>query len=159
MIRTTSSLILAALLVLTTLGAWAIDPLPYRDAAEEARFRALTAELRCVMCQNQSLADSNAGIANDLRREVLDLMHQGKTDQEIKDFLVERYTDFVLYRPPMRPDTLLLWLTPGVVLLAGLITVVLIIRKRAAGMDADAQAKPGTDNPDASRRDPNDEEW
>ncbi|MCB1552424.1 MAG: cytochrome c-type biogenesis protein CcmH [Xanthomonadales bacterium] len=118
--------------VLIAAPAWSIEPLSFRDAAEETRFRALTAELRCVMCQNQSLADSNAMIASDLRREVLDLMHQGKTDQEIKDFLVERYTDFVLYRPPVRSDTLLLWLGPGAVLLAGLAAVILIVRRRAA---------------------------
>ena len=80
--------------------------MPFRDAQEEARFRTLAAELRCVMCQNQSLADSNAPIAQDLRREVLDLMQSGKSDDEIKAFLTERYTDFVLYRPPMRGSTL-----------------------------------------------------
>ncbi len=122
------------LLLLSSGAALAIDPLPFRDAAEEERFRALTAELRCVMCQNQSLADSNAGIAGDLRREVLDLMQSGKTDDEIKAFLVERYTDFVLYNPPMRPDTLLLWLGPGVILLTGAIAVVVIIRRRAAAL-------------------------
>ena len=76
--------------------------MPFRDAAEEARFRALAAELRCVMCQNQSLADSSAPIARDLRNEVLELMQQGKSDDEIKAFLTERYSDFVLYRPPLR---------------------------------------------------------
>ncbi|MCK7595194.1 cytochrome c-type biogenesis protein [Pseudomarimonas salicorniae] len=121
------------LLLLSPL-ALAIDPLPFRDAAEEERFRQLTAELRCVMCQNQSLADSNAMIAQDLRREVLDLMHAGKSNEEIKAFLVERYTDFVLYNPPVRSDTLMLWLGPGVVLLAGLVAVTVIIRRRAAAL-------------------------
>lgn len=135
------------LLVLLALAgvAQAIDPLPFRDAAEESRFRALTAELRCVMCQNQSLADSNAGIAADLRREVLDLMHAGKTDDEIKSFLVERYTDFVLYNPPLRSDTLLLWLGPAAVLGIGLIAVVLIIRRRSAALSGGATRK--TDAP------------
>ncbi len=136
MIRRLRLLLCTALLLTSAGTALAIDPLPFRDAAEEARFRLLTAELRCVMCQNQSLADSNAGIAVDLRREVLSMMQAGKSNQEIKDFLVERYTDFVLYNPPMRADTLLLWLGPGVVLLGGLIAVVVIIRRRGAAFRA-----------------------
>lgn len=144
--------LLALLLALAAGHSLAIEPLPYRDAAEEARFRALIAELRCVMCQSQSLADSNSMIAVDLRREVLDLMQQGKTDAEIKDFLVERYTDFVLYRPPMRPDTLLLWFGPGVVLLAGLVAVVVIVRRRSAAL-AKGDSRSTSDN------DPNSEEW
>src|SRR5690606_32160827 len=74
-------------------------PLAFTDAAEESRFHALTSELRCVMCQNQSLADSNAQIAHDMRREVLALMRQGRSDAEIKQHLVQRYGEFVLYRP------------------------------------------------------------
>jgi cytochrome c-type biogenesis protein CcmH len=128
-------LLVGILLLLAAAVAQGIDPLPFRDPAEEERFRQLTAELRCVMCQNQSLADSNAGIAGDLRREVLDLMHAGKSDQEIKSFLVERYTEFVLYDPPMRADTLLLWAGPAVVLLGGLVAVVMIIRRRSAALD------------------------
>ena len=88
------TLLLLALLVAPLLCiAQVSDPTPlqFRDAAEETRFHQLTSELRCVMCQNQSLADSNAQIAHDLRREVLDLMNQGKSDAEIKRFLVERY--------------------------------------------------------------------
>jgi cytochrome c-type biogenesis protein CcmH len=143
-------LLLALLLALAAGGALALEPLPFRDAAEEARYRTLIAELRCVMCQSQSLADSNSMIAADLRREVLDLMQQGKTDAEIKDFLVARYTDFVLYRPPLRADTLMLWLGPGVVLLAGAIAVVVVIRRRAAAFKADQ--RPPADAP-------NSEDW
>ena len=142
--------LLALLLALAAGPAFAIEPLPYRDAAEEARFRALIAELRCVMCQGQSLADSNSMIAIDLRREVLDLMQKGKTDAEIKDFLVERYTDFVLYRPPMRPNTYLLWFGPGIVLLGGLVAVVVIVRRRSAAL---AKGEP------RDTADPNSEEW
>jgi cytochrome c-type biogenesis protein CcmH len=109
----------------------AIDPLPFKDAAEEARFRALAAELRCVLCQNQSLADSNAAIAQDLRKEVFGLMREGKSDEEIKTFLTERYTDFVLYKPRMEPRTWLIWFGPAAVLLAGAITVIVIVRRRA----------------------------
>lgn len=138
--------ILAGLVgLLISLSALAIDPLPFRDQAEEDRFRKLAAELRCVMCQNQSLADSNAMIAQDLRREVFQLMQSGKTDQEIKDFLAERYTDFVLYNPPLDARNALLWLSPVALLLIGGITVFVIVRKRSAALKDPA--------PD------NDEEW
>lgn len=121
-----------ALALLLFAGAVAaVDPMPFRDAAEEARFRALAAELRCVMCQNQSLADSNAPIARDLRREVFDLMRAGKSDDEIKAFLVERYTDFVLYKPPLNDRTWWLWFAPPLILLAGAVTVTVIVRRRA----------------------------
>ena len=108
------------------------QPLEFRDRAEERRFHELTLELRCVMCQNQSLADSDAPIAHDLRREVFNLMREGRSDAEIKDFLVARYGEFVLYRPQFGGATLLLWLAPAVVLLAGVAVVVVVVRTRAA---------------------------
>ncbi|MCC8361754.1 cytochrome c-type biogenesis protein CcmH [Lysobacter sp. A6] len=108
-----------------------VAPLQFQDKAEEARFHALVAELRCVMCQNQSLADSNAQIAYDLRREVLDLMREGRSDAEIKEFLVARYGEFVLYRPRMEATTWLLWLGPALLLLAGGFVIARIVRKRA----------------------------
>ena len=106
-------------------------PLAFTSSAEEARFHRLATELRCVMCQNQSLADSNAQIARDLRREVLDLMRQGKSDREIKDFLVARYGEFVLYRPQVESTTWLLWFGPALVLLAGGFIVASVVRRRA----------------------------
>ena len=106
-------------------------PPEFSSAAEEQRFHALAAELRCVMCQNQSLADSNALIARDLRREVLELMRQGKSDREIKEFLVARYGEFVLYRPQVESKTWLLWFGPVLVLLAGGFLVAGIVRRRA----------------------------
>ncbi len=118
------------------------SPLPFRDAAEEARFHALAAELRCVQCQNQSLADSNARIAQDLRREVLVLMQQGHSDAQIKQFLVERYGQFVLYRPQLESGTWLLWFGPGLVLIAGALVLVRVVRRRArqvAPQDMDEQ--------------------
>ena len=108
-----------------------VAPLQFENAAEEKRFHALVSELRCVMCQNQSLADSNAQIAFDLRREVLDLMLEGKSDAEIKEFLVARYGEFVLYRPRMETTTYLLWLGPVLLLLIGGVVVARIIRSRA----------------------------
>ncbi|WP_028919017.1 cytochrome c-type biogenesis protein [Pseudoxanthomonas suwonensis] len=106
-------------------------PLQFADAAEEARFHALTSELRCVMCQNQSLADSNAQIAQDMRREVLALMRQGRSDAEIKQFLVDRYGEFVLYRPEVGAHTWLLWFGPGLVLMLGAGVVWHVVRRRA----------------------------
>lgn len=132
----------AALLCLTAClllagTARALDPIEYRSAAEEARFKALAAELRCVMCQNQSIADSNAPIAHDLRLEVLRLMREGRSDAEIKQYLVERYTDFVLYQPPLHAGTWLLWAGPFLLLLAGAaVTAVVIRRKQRQPADA-----------------------
>ena len=106
-------------------------PLQFQDAAEEARFHALAAELRCVMCQNQSLADSDAPIAHDLRREVFNLMREGRSDAEIKTFLVERYGEFVLYRPQVETATWLLWFGPALLVLVGGVVVARIVRRRA----------------------------
>ena len=106
-------------------------PLQFSSTAEQERFQRLTAELRCVMCQNQSLADSDAQIAHDLRREVLGLMQQGRTDAQVKQFLVERYGEFVLYRPQVSSATWLLWFGPGVLLLAGALVVWRIIASRS----------------------------
>ena len=123
-------------------GLAAMDPTEYRSAEEEQRFRSLAAELRCVMCQNQSLADSNAMIAKDLRLELLSLIREGKSDDEIKQFMVTRYTDFVLYEPPMRPGTWLLWFGPFLILGVGVLAIVIIIKKRSAALPN----KPAADN-------------
>src|SRR5690349_24173939 len=99
--------------------AFAIDPLPFKDHAQELRFQALTKQLRCLVCQNESLADSNAPLAADLRREVRALAVSGKNDAQIKEFLVARYGDFVLYDPPVKRVTWLLWFGPFVLLAIG----------------------------------------
>ena len=106
-------------------------PLVFHDRAEEQRFRALVTELRCVMCQNQSLADSNAMVAHDLRREVLALMRQGKSDAQIQDYLVARYGEFVLYKPRVEGKTWLLWFGPAALLLAGGFVVARVVRRHA----------------------------
>ncbi len=111
--------------------AQAIDPLPFKDHAEEVRFQSLTRELRCLVCQNENLADSNADLARDLRHEVFDLMQQGKSDEQIKQYLVDRYSDFVLYDPPVQTSTLLLWFGPLAILLAGAVVVVVTVRRRS----------------------------
>lgn len=134
--------VLFLLLAFSAVAA-AFEPIEFRDAAEEARFRELSAELRCVMCQNQSLADSNAQIAQDLRMQVLDLMREGKSDREIKDYLVARYSEFVLYNPPVRPATWLLWFGPGLLLLGGAIVVVGVVRRRSRQAPAQPPADDG----------------
>lgn len=116
-------LLLTLCLVLATFAASAqvVDrhPIEFRDAVEERRFQSLTHELRCVMCQNQSIADSDAAIAVDLRHEILELMRDGRSDQEIRDYLVARYGEFVLYRPQVGPATWALWFGPLLLLAAG----------------------------------------
>lgn len=112
-------------------------PLQFADAAEEARFHALAAQLRCVQCQNQSLADSNAQIAQDLRREVLELIHQGHDDAEVKQFLVQRYGEFVLYQPTLQPGTWLLWGGPLLFLLGGGVLLWRLVRRRGNAVVVD----------------------
>ena len=114
-------------------SAQASDPAPlqFTDRAEEQRFHALVSELRCVMCQNQSLADSNAQIAHDLRREVLTLMREGRNDDEIEQFLVARYGEFVLYRPRVEAATWLLWFGPALLLLVGGFVVARVVGRHA----------------------------
>jgi cytochrome c-type biogenesis protein CcmH len=109
-------------------------PLQFEDAAEADRFHDLVAELRCVMCQNQSLADSNAQIAHDLRREVLALMRAGNDDEAIRDHLVARYGEFVLYRPRVGATTWLLWFGPLALLVGGGVLVASIVRRRSAAL-------------------------
>ena len=125
--------LLVLLLVLVTTAAFAqvADPAPprFNTPAEEQRFHALVTELRCVMCQNQSLADSNAQIAHDLRREVLVLMRQGKSDAAIRDYLVARYGEFVLYKPRIEIKTWLLWFGPALLLLGGGFVVARVVRR------------------------------
>lgn len=107
--------------------------------ALQERYDRLINELRCLVCQNNSIADSNAGLAADLRREVRDLLLAGKSDAEILRFMTDRYGDFVLYRPPFAPRTWLLWLAPVLLLIVGALIAFRIVRARAslAASDAD----------------------
>ena len=140
--------VLTGVLALTAaLSAQSVELRSFKSAEEEARFKALSEELRCLVCQNQSLADSDAELARDLRREVHEMIDAGKSDEQILDFLVARYGDFVLYRPPLNASTLLLWIGPFVVLLGALIALIISIRKRAREESTDA------DNLDEAKRD------
>ncbi|HTV86612.1 MAG TPA: cytochrome c-type biogenesis protein [Dyella sp.] len=125
--------------------AQAIDPLPFRDHAEELRFQHLTGELRCLVCQDEDLADSNADFARDLRHKVFELMQQGKSDAQIKQYLVDRYSDFVLYDPPVNPRTWLLWFGPLLILIAGGVAVGYTINKRSRTGTPAAPADNGDD--------------
>lgn len=140
-------------LMLALLPALALGeaPIEFRNGTEEARFRALAAELRCVMCQNQSLADSDAPIAQDLRRQVLAQMRAGRSDDDIKQYLVARYSEFVLYEPGLRPATFALWFGPLLVLLAGGALVASIVRRRGRGLPP--PATPTDHSPES------DQEW
>jgi len=111
--------------------AQAIEPMPFKNHAQELRFQHLTHQLRCPMCQNETLADSNAPIARDLRNQIFRMMQAGKSDDEIKQYLVARYSDFVLYDPPLTSSTWLLWFGPLLILLGGAGVVLAVIRQRS----------------------------
>ncbi|HEX6834905.1 MAG TPA: cytochrome c-type biogenesis protein [Rudaea sp.] len=131
-------LVLCVFAVLVCSGvAHAIDPLPFKDRAEEVRFQKLARQLRCLVCQNQDLADSDADLAKDLRRQVFEMMQSGKSDEEIKQYLVARYNDFVLYDPPLRPGTLILWFAPALLIAIGAATLFVILRRRARVVPAE----------------------
>jgi cytochrome c-type biogenesis protein CcmH len=108
-----------------------------KDPAIEKRMVVLAEELRCLVCQNESLASSHAELADDLRQEVRELMQKGMTDQQIKDYLVARYGDFVLYQPPLRNSTLMLWIGPFVLLIGGLVVLVFQMRNRKKSITDD----------------------
>jgi cytochrome c-type biogenesis protein CcmH len=123
------------LLVLLALGATvvgAVDPEEMADPALQARYRALTHELRCMQCQNQTIADSPVGLAGDLRREVRELLQQGKSDDEIRGWMSERYGAFILFRPEFNARNAWLWLLPGVLLLGGGLIGWRVLRQRSA---------------------------
>lgn len=128
--------LLAALLVALALPALAGDARPVGDPAVEARVRHITEELRCLTCMGQSIADSHSGFSEDMRREIRQLIAQGKSDGQIIEFMVQRYGDFVLYRPPLKATTWLLWGGPFVLLAAGL--AALLVRLRRRGREAAA---------------------
>ncbi|HWF60933.1 MAG TPA: cytochrome c-type biogenesis protein [Nitrospira sp.] len=112
--------------------AWAGEARPLADdPAAEARLKHLAVELRCLVCQNQTLADSNAPLAEDLRREVREMIAKDMSDKDIIDFLVARYGDFVLYRPPLKATTTLLWVGPFVLLTVGATALIITLRRRA----------------------------
>jgi cytochrome c-type biogenesis protein CcmH len=125
---------------LWAVGAWAIDPTQLPDPALQARYVALTHELRCMQCQNESLADSPVDLAADLRREVRELLVAGKSDDEIRAWMAARYGDFILFRPRLTLRTAWLWAAPGVLLLIGAWVAWRVVRERASLLAADADS-------------------
>ncbi|HEX8961707.1 MAG TPA: cytochrome c-type biogenesis protein [Rhodocyclaceae bacterium] len=131
----------AAAAIAAVMVALAAPPLVAKEAAPladnpalEQRLNALTENLRCLVCQNQSIADSHAELAIDLKNQIREMMAQGRSDAQIVDFLVQRYGDYVLFRPPMKPATALLWAGPFLLLLAGTLMLLRgVARNRALG--------------------------
>ena len=122
---------------LVTLAHAAIDAYAFRDEAERARYAELTKELRCPKCQNQDIADSNAPIAADLRREIYRMLGEGQSNQQIIDFMVDRYGDFVRYKPALSARTWLLWFGPAGQLAGGVLVIAVIVaRRRRQGREA-----------------------
>lgn len=119
------------MLALALASGWAKDAAPLaEDPVVEQRMLSISEEMRCLVCQNESLAASRADLAQDLRRELRELIKQGKTDAQIRDFMVARYGDFVLYRPRVKPITYLLWSGPFILMIAGVIVLIVYLRRR-----------------------------
>ncbi|HDX8642511.1 TPA: cytochrome c-type biogenesis protein CcmH [Aeromonas dhakensis] len=137
-------ILIASLLLLAGLGGAgpalaAIDVYTFDNDAQEQTFRELTKELRCPKCQNQDIADSNAGLAKDLRDKTYQMVREGKEKQEVVDYMVARYGNFILYNPPLMASTLILWLGPLLVIVVGIVLVVVRSRRRpAAATPADS---------------------
>ena len=117
----------------------------FDDPVLQHRYENINRELRCLVCQNQTIADSNATLAQDLRREVRELIAAGKTDDEIREFMIERYGDFVLYRPRLTAQNFLLWAAPALLLLIAAVVLVRVVRRRAQESDIE------TDGPEAGQ--------
>ena len=123
------AILLGAMLLATQ--ALAIDTgRAFDDPAQQERYERLIKDLRCLVCQNQSIADSNALLASDLRREVREMMIAGQSDDQIREFMTTRYGDFVLYRPPVSPRTWLLWSAPVLLLFGGLGIAAMVVMRR-----------------------------
>ena len=120
------------MLVLLSGSCYAVDSRQLSDPKQQESYETLTKELRCLVCQNQTIADSNAELASDLRRQVSEMLAQGKSKEEIVQFMTDRYGDFVLYKPAFKGKTLLLWIAPIAFLVIGLIAVLLVIRSKKA---------------------------
>jgi len=149
---TLHKLLIAALLAAAVLGVPAKEATPVaEDPALEARMQAIAVELRCLVCQNQTIADSNADLAVDLRNQVKQMLREGKSQREIIDYMTARYGDFVLYRPPVKGTTMLLWFGPVLALLVGLAALVLVLRRRSQrapeDFDPDEPELPAADAP------------
>jgi cytochrome c-type biogenesis protein CcmH len=129
--------LLGAVLLTASLRSMSFDIEAMPTPAEQKRYDALVHELRCMQCQNQSIADSPVGLAEDLRRDVREQIIAGKTDAEIRDSMVKRYGNVILFRPPFEPSTAWVWLAPFILLIGGVFVAVRIVRQRASMVAAD----------------------
>lgn len=127
---------LIALFCVSTAWVQAIEYKAFSNPEQEATYNELIDELRCLVCQNQTIADSNADLAKDLRQKVYEMLQRGQSREQIVEFMTQRYGDFVLYNPPFKAKTGLLWLAPVIFLLLGLLVMFFIIRRRNVGADA-----------------------
>ncbi|MDY6946487.1 MAG: cytochrome c-type biogenesis protein [Pseudomonadota bacterium] len=124
--------VVMALVALFALQAFAIDKAPaFEDPAQQARYERLARELRCLVCRSETIADSNAQLAVDLRRQLRELMAAGKSDPEILQYMTDRYGDYVLYKPPVVPRTWLLWAAPALLVLGGGIAAAVVISRKS----------------------------
>ncbi len=135
--------ILLFLLVPFAATLHAVQPLVFESEEQEERFNNLTVELRCLVCQNQTISDSDAPLAQDLRKEIHDMMIAGRSDAEIKEFMVARYGDFVLYRPPVQSNTIVLWFLPLLLFVIGGALVWRAVHKRSTLLDDEATNRDG----------------
>jgi len=120
------------------------------DPALEARMLAITGELRCLVCQNQTIADSHADLAVDLRQQVREMLQRGRTPDQIRQYMTDRYGDFVLYRPPLKASTAVLWLAPAALLAIALLALGMVIRRRSHLADDQFEPEPMLDDDGAS---------
>ena len=123
-------MIIFTLLFSMTISQAAVEVKKFESQQQELRYKKLIEELRCLVCQNQNLAGSDAGLAQDLRKQVYKMIRAGNSDEEILDFMVTRYGDFVLYRPPFKATTFLLWIGPFIILAIGMLVLIRFIRQR-----------------------------
>lgn len=131
-------------LILLLFANWSLAeeaPLLAKDPELEERVKAISLELRCLVCQNQTIADSNAGLAVDLKNQVRDMLRQGMDERQIKEFMVERYGDFVLYDPPIKGTTMVLWAGPLLMLFIAFWFAVKVVRRRSKSVDTDQTSK------------------
>ena len=138
--------LLLSIALAASLAAWGQSAeIAHPDPGVEARLKAIAHELRCLVCQNQTIADSNAPLAVDLRQQVRGMVAAGKSDDEIRTYMVDRYGDFVLYKPPFNAVTAVLWVAPGLLIVAGFAALAVMIRRRRV----EARGAPA---PDAAKR-------
>ncbi len=132
--------LLFILLLVISINSYAVDSRQLSDPKQQESYETLTKELRCLVCQNQTIADSNAELASDLRRQVYEMLQQGKSEQEIIRFMTDRYGEFVLYKPAFAGKTSLLWIAPVLFLFMGLMMVFFVIRSKRAAVQVQVDA-------------------